>query len=155
MPLRDDRPCSCQLHRNRLNESSRGAQVTSKSILSQRFYFNSFIHVWNRTYIEGCVGDPHGEVCDVHAEAQLRRSAMSGSQAVVWRVTRQPPRLLRHLRRVRQRQRDGMLGHKPYLQFVATNDFTHHQIVRSVVAALRCQARHRSCFLEYDFMGVQ
>ena len=48
-----------------------------------------------------------------------------------------------------------MLSHKPCLQLVAPNDIAYDQIVGSSVAAVRREARHRSCFLEDDFMRVQ
>src|SRR5687768_5481184 len=50
------------------------------------------------------------------------------------------PRLLR----VREWQPDDMLGHEPCLQLVAPNDVAHDQIVGSVIAAVRSEARHRS-----------
>src|SRR4051794_18247929 len=59
------------------------------------------------------------------------------------------------LLRMRKGYLDDMLGDEPCLQFVASNDIAHDQIVGSVVAAVRREARHRSCFFEDDFMRVQ
>src|SRR5687767_8863554 len=57
--------------------------------------------------------------------------------------------------RVRQWLTHDMLGHEPGLQLVTPNDLAYDQIVGSVVPAVRCEASHRSRFLEDDFMGMQ
>ena len=53
-----------------------------------------------------------------------------------------------------ERHVDDVFGNKPYLQLVNPNDVAHDQVVRSVVAVLRCDASHRSRFLQHDFVGV-
>src|SRR3954454_22983475 len=58
------------------------------------------------------------------------------------------------LLRMRKRHLDDMLGDEPCLQLVASNHIAHDQIIGSVIAAARREARHRSCFLEDDFMRV-
>src|SRR5262245_37681855 len=62
--------------------------------------------------------------------------------------------LICSLLRVRQWNLDDMFGHEPDLQLIAPNDATDDQVIRPVVAARRCQARHRSRFLKDDFMSV-
>jgi len=48
-----------------------------------------------------------------------------------------------------------MLGDEPALQLVRSHDLADDQIVRAIVAALRCFARERACLLQHDFMSIE
>ncbi len=50
---------------------------------------------------------------------------------------------------------DDVLRHEPDLQFVASNDIGHDQIVCAIVAALGRDPRHGTCFLEHDLVRVK
>ncbi len=57
--------------------------------------------------------------------------------------------------RFEQRHIDEMLRKEPHLLLVSADDVRDQQVVRAVVARFRSQPRHRSRFLEHDFVRVQ
>jgi hypothetical protein len=57
--------------------------------------------------------------------------------------------------RLRQRHRHDVLSNEPHLKLVASNHITNEQVVRSIVAGIRGSTRHRSRFLQHDFMGAE
>ena len=54
-----------------------------------------------------------------------------------------------------QRCVDDVFGDEPDLQFVASDDVVHAQVIGSVVAGLDGQLSHRARFLEHDLVRVQ
>ena len=48
-----------------------------------------------------------------------------------------------------------MLGEKPPLLLVSPYDLAHQEIVRPIVPALRCTARHGAGFLDHDLVRME
>src|SRR5258706_15677775 len=75
---------------------------------------------------------------------------MGSHPRVGFRRLYRPTLLGNDLRRIHQ-----VLGQKPYLEFISSNDATDKQVVRSVMAKGGCFPRSRPRFLEDDLVGGQ